>query len=50
MASRLPAAAMVWPIIDFVDDTSSPSAPKTSRSARASTRSFCGVAVPCALA
>ena len=46
----MPAAAIVWPIMDFVELTRSPPSPKTSRSARASIRSFCGVAVPCAFA
>ena len=50
IASRLPAAAIVWPIIDFAEETSSPPSPKTRASARASMRSFCGVPVPCALA
>ncbi len=50
MASRLPAAAIVWPIIDLLEDTSRPPSPNTRASARASMRSFCGVPVPWALA
>src|SRR5262249_52989213 len=46
MASRVPAAAIVWPIMDLLDDTSRPPSPKTRASARASMRSFCGVPVP----
>ena len=48
-ASRLPAAAIVWPIIDLVELTSTPPSPNTRAIAWASMRSFCGVAVPCAL-
>src|SRR5207247_852321 len=49
-ASRAPAAAIVWPIMDFVELIRSRPAPNTTRIARASIRSFCGVAVPCAFA
>src|SRR5262249_46937841 len=48
-ASSEPAAAIVWPIIDFVELTRTRPSPKTARIARASIRSFCWVAVPCAL-
>ena len=48
IASRLPAAAIVWPIIDLLELTSGRPAPNTSVIARASIRSFWGVAVPCA--
>src|SRR6185369_165507 len=48
-ASMLPAAAMVWPISDLVELTSTRPSPKTRTRASASTRSFCGVPVPWAL-
>ena len=50
-ASTAPAAPIMWPSIDFVEETASRSAcaPKTLRIARVSMPSFIAVLVPCAL-
>ena len=50
-ASSAPAAPRQWPIIDLSDVTGTDAArsPNRHRTARASARSFCGVAVPWAL-
>ena len=51
MSSIAPAAAMAWPVIDFVELTGIPGAasPSALCSATVSARSFSSVEVPCAL-